>query len=222
MGSGGEMDHSVHTMGSSVDADLSMDDMDLSMEGMKHSGGTNNAMDHAERDRTVHHAASEYGPHVDMRASNPQYRLNDPGVGLRNNGRQVLTYADLRNLNPTQDIRDPHREIDLHLTGNMSRYMWSINGVKFSDADPLTLNYGERVRINFVNDTMMNHPMHLHGMWSELESGDMGYLPRKHTVVVQPGAKISFQVTADAKGRWAFHCHLIYHMPGMFREVYVS
>lgn len=222
MDSEGEMDHSMHTMGSSIDADLSMEDMDLSMEGMKHSDGTNYAMEHAVRDRSVHHAASEYGPHVDMRASNPQYRLDDPGVGLRNNGRQVLTYADLRNLNPTQDIRDPNREIDLHLTGNMSRYMWSINGVKYSDADPLILNYGERVRINFVNDTMMNHPMHLHGMWSELESGDTRYLPRKHTVVVQPGAKVSFQVTADAKGRWAFHCHLIYHMPGMFREVYVS
>jgi FtsP/CotA-like multicopper oxidase with cupredoxin domain len=170
----------------------------------------------------IKHAATEYGPHVDMRAMDPQYRLSDPGVGLRNNGRRVLTYADIRNLYPTKDRREPNREIELHLTGNMSRYMWSINGVKYADAQPIQLKYGERVRITFINDTMMNHPMHLHGMWSELETGDKGYLPRKHTVIVQPGSKISYQVTADARGRWAYHCHLIYHMAGMFREVVVA
>lgn len=228
MGSTGGMDHSMHNMGDSVGKDLSMDrmnlsyDSDLSMENMTLSGDMNNSMGNMGSNKPVHHVATEYGPHVDMRASNPQYRLDDPGVGLRNNGRRVLTYADLRNLNPTLDPREPRREIDLHLTGNMSRYMWSINGVKFSDADPVNLKYGERVRINFVNDTMMNHPMHLHGMWSELETGENRYLPRKHTVVVQPGAKISYLVTADAKGTWAYHCHLIYHMPGMFRAVRVS
>jgi FtsP/CotA-like multicopper oxidase with cupredoxin domain len=179
-------------------------------------------MNNAMQSPGIKHADTEYGPHVDMRADDPQYRLDDPGVGLRNNGRRVLTYADLKNLNPTPDPRDPTREIDLHLTGNMSRYMWSINGVKYSDADPIQMKYGERVRINFVNDTMMNHPMHLHGMWSDLETGDDKYIPRKHTVVVQPGAKISYRVTADAKGKWAYHCHLIYHMLGMFREVHVS
>lgn len=172
--------------------------------------------------RKVVHAETEYGPHIDMRADAPQYRLDDPGVGLRNNGRRVLTYADLRNFHKTPDPREPGREIDLHLTGNMSRYMWSINGVKYADSDPLQLKYGERVRINFVNDTMMNHPMHLHGMWSDLETGDPDYIPRKHTVVVQPGAKISYLVTADAKGEWAYHCHLVYHMLGMFRKVVVS
>lgn len=228
MASGGGMDHSVHNMGHSNDMDLSMDgmklsdDADLSMEGMKLTGDMNHSLSKIGSDRPVHHAVTEYGPHVDMRASNAQYRLDDPGVGLRNNGRRVLTYADLRNLNPTQDSREPGREIDLHLTGHMSRYMWSVNGVKYSDADALNLKYGERVRINFVNDTMMNHPMHLHGMWSELETGDSLHLPRKHTIAVQPGAKISVQVTADALGKWAFHCHLIYHMPGMFREVHVS
>ena len=162
------------------------------------------------------------GPHIDMLAEGAQYRLDDPGVGLRNNGRRVLTYADLMNLNPTPDSREPGREIELHLTGNMSRYMWSINGVKFADAEPLHLKYGERVRITLVNNTMMNHPMHLHGVWSDLETGDAQHIPRKHTVIVQPGSKISYLVTADAIGKWAYHCHLLYHMPSMFRAVHIS
>ncbi|GAA0788300.1 copper resistance system multicopper oxidase [Marinobacterium sediminicola] len=168
------------------------------------------------------HADSEYGPHVDMRAEDPQYRLDDPGVGLRNNGRKVLTYADLRSFYPTPDTREPGREIELHLTGNMSRYMWSINGIRYADAEPIHLQYGERVRITLVNDTMMPHPVHLHGMWSDLETGDATHLPRKHTLVVQPGARLSYLVTADARGEWAFHCHLLFHMMGMFRKVVVS
>ena len=202
--------------------------------GMKCGGGMK--MDHASMNKLemgsgkpgfgsnhkVVHAETEYGPHIDMRADAPQYRLDDPGVGLRDNGRKVLTYADLHNLHRTPDPREPGREIDLHLTGNMSRYMWSFNGIKFADSEPLNLKYGERVRINLINDTMMNHPIHLHGMWSDLETGDANYIPRKHTVVVQPGAKISYLVTADAKGSWAYHCHLIYHMLGMFRKVVVS
>ena len=157
-----------------------------------------------------------------MRADAPRYRLEDPGPGLRDNGRRVLTYADLRNLRDTPDKREPRREIELHLTGNMSRYMWSFDGIAFADAEPLRFAYGERLRITLVNDTMMSHPIHLHGMWSDLETGDGDYLPRKHTVVVQPGAKISYLVSADAKGRWAYHCHLLYHMMGMFREVRVD
>jgi len=175
--------------------------------------------------KPVNHLQTEYGPHVDMRAEMPRYKLDDPGIGLRNHkifyGRKVLNYADLHNLYPTADAREPDREIELHLTGNMARYMWSINGVKFADAEPLMLKFGERVRFTLINDTMMNHPMHLHGMWSELETGDGANIPRKHTVIVQPGAKISYLITADAIGRWAYHCHLIYHMPAMFREVRV-
>ncbi len=162
------------------------------------------------------------GPHIDMLADGARYRLDDPGVGLRNNGRKVLTYADLFNLNPTPDPREPEREIELHLTGNMSRYMWSINGVKYRDAQPLLMHLGERLRITLVNNTMMNHPMHLHGVWSDLETGDGAYIPRKHTVIVQPGAKISYLVNADTVGHWAFHCHLLYHMPSMFREVRIT
>ncbi|MEH6548864.1 MAG: copper resistance system multicopper oxidase [Pseudomonadales bacterium] len=220
------MDHSSHQMSEKP----AMDHSSHQMSGMK----TMEPKIHGETlgkagfgsSREITHVASEQGPHVDMRAAAPQSGLNDPGIGLRNHqqehGRRVLTYADIKNLYPTQDPREPTREIELHLTGNMSRYMWSMNGIKFSDADPLELKYGERVRITLVNDTMMSHPMHLHGMWSELETGDPKHLPRKHTVIVQPGSKISYLVTADAIGRWAYHCHLVYHMPGMFREVRVS
>jgi len=162
------------------------------------------------------------GLHTTMMAMSPKYRLDDPGVGLRNNGRKVLTYADLRNRYSTRKHRKPDREIVLHLTGNMERYMWSINGIKYADAKPLQFHYGERLRITFINDTMMNHPMHLHGMWSDLETGDDNRLVRKHTIIVQPGSKISYRVTVDAKGAWAYHCHLIYHMAGMFRKVIVS
>ncbi|MDR2877409.1 MAG: copper resistance system multicopper oxidase [Chromatiales bacterium] len=168
------------------------------------------------------HPASERGPRVDMQAQSPRLRLDDPGPGLRNNGRRVLTYADLRNLVPTPDPRDPEREIQIHLTGNMQRFLWSIDGVPYAHAEPIALHYGERVRVVLVNDTMMSHPMHLHGMWSDLETGDGARLPRKHTVAVQPGAVLTHLVTADAPGSWAWHCHLLYHMAGMFREAYVS
>ena len=179
MGGTSQMDHSQHNMQSSTKMDHSQHNMKSSgkMDHSQHSMGAVGSMNNAMQSSGIKHADTEYGPHVDMRADDPQYRLDDPGVGLRNNGRRVLTYADLKNLNPTPDPRDPTREIDLHLTGNMSRYMWSINGVKYSDADPIQMKYGERVRINFVNDTMMNHPMHLHGMWSDLETGDDKYNP---------------------------------------------
>jgi len=162
-----------------------------------------------------------YGPQSTMKAQNPRYRLDDPGVGLRNNGRKVLKYSDLKSLRSTIHDKKPDREIILHLTGNMERYMWSINGIAYQDAKPLVFNYGERLRITYINDTMMNHPMHLHGMWSDVESGENQFV-RKHTVIVQPGAKISMQVTVDAKGSWAYHCHLLYHMAGMFRKVVVA
>ncbi len=232
------MDHSQHQMpdgkmmsGMQMSGDMDMSgmqmarDMDMSGMQMAPAPSAKPAMKPNPSDFTagpVHHAPTEYGPHVDMRADAPQYRLDDPGVGLRNNGRRVLTYADLKNLRTTHDHRDPDREIELHLTGNMGRYMWSVNGVKHSDAEPLRWKLGERLRITFVNDTMMIHPMHLHGMWSDLETGDNNYLPRKHTVIVQPGSRISYRVTVDAEGGWAYHCHLLYHMLGMFRTVAVS
>jgi FtsP/CotA-like multicopper oxidase with cupredoxin domain len=153
----------------------------------------------------------------------PRLRLDDPGVGLRGNGRRVLTYGDLHTIGGAIDAREPQREIELHLTGHMQRYTWSFNGRKFSESQPLALRYGERLRIVLVNDTMMTHPIHLHGMWSELEDAQGEFLVRKHTVTVQPGQRLCYGVSADALGRWAYHCHLLYHMEaGMFREVVVA
>jgi FtsP/CotA-like multicopper oxidase with cupredoxin domain len=153
----------------------------------------------------------------------PTHKLDDPGIGLRDNGRRVLTYSDLRSTFLDPDGREPSRTIELHLTGHMEKFSWSFDGIKSSDAEPLRLKYGERVRITLVNDTMMAHPIHLHGMWSDLEDANGNFLVRKHTIDMPPGSKRSFRVTADALGRWAFHCHLLLHMEmGMFREVRVD
>ena len=170
------------------------------------------------------HPASERGnPLVDMQTMSPTSRLDDPGIGLRGNGRRVLTYADLRSLFADPDGREPCRTVELHLTGHMERFAWSFDGVKFSDAEPVRLAYGERMRVVLVNDTMMAHPIHLHGMWSDIEDDDGQFHLRKHIVDMPPGTKRSFRVRADALGRWAFHCHLLYHMAaGMFREVRVD
>lgn len=171
----------------------------------------------------VRHARTEYGPGVDMRVDTPRTNIDDPGIGLRNHGRRTLTYADLHTLGGPIDGRSPGREIELHLTGNMERYMWSFDGQKFSDAKPLHFRHGERLRIVLVNDTMMPHPVHLHGLWSELESPGGDFQVRKHTIMVQPAQRVTYGVSADAVGRWAYHCHLLYHMEaGMFREVVVS
>ena len=169
------------------------------------------------------HARTEYGPSVDMRVDPPRTDLDDPGVGLRDNGRRVLTYDDLHSIGGPLDARGPEREIELHLTGNMERYVWSIDGVEFGKSTPVHFRHNERLRVVFVNDTMMTHPMHLHGMWSELESPEGKFQVRKHTIAVQPAQRVSFLVTADALGRWAWHCHLGLHMDmGMFREVVVA
>ena len=189
-----------------------------SMQGMDHS-----AMPMGDAMSAPHHAPAEYGPTVDSVAMQPQSRLDDPGVGLRNNGRRVLTYADLHTLGGPIDHRQAGRDIELHLTGHMERYVWSFNGQKFSEAEPLRFNYGERLSVVLVNDSMMNHPIHLHGMWGEVESEKGEFLVRKHTITVQPGQRLAYWVTADALGRWAYHCHLLYHMEaGMFREVHVA
>jgi FtsP/CotA-like multicopper oxidase with cupredoxin domain len=191
---------------------LSMSDMGMHHEGM--------AMSQAA---PVTHVPAENGPIVDMQANMVMPRLDDPGIGLRDNGRRVLTYSDLSTLGGAIDARGAAREIELHLTGHMQRYIWSFNGQKFSDATPLRFSHGERLRITLVNDTMMTHPIHLHGMWSELTDARGAFLVRKHTVIVQPAQRLSYLVTADALGSWAYHCHLLYHMEaGMFREVVVA
>ena len=158
---------------------------------------------------------------VDNVAMMPTERLNRAGEGFPA-GRRVLTYADLRAIRPGTDRRAPSRDITLHLTGNMERFLWGFEGKKFSEAEPIVLQRGERVRFVLINDTMMEHPIHLHGLWSELENGHGEYRPYKHTINVKPGEKLTYLVTADEPGRWAYHCHLLYHMEtGMFREVRV-
>jgi len=171
----------------------------------------------------THPASERNNPGVDMQAEMPAPRLDDPGIGLRDNGRRVLTYADLRSTFADPDGRAPGRDIELHLTGHMERYSWSIDGVPFAHAEPIRLKYGERVRIVLVNDTMMHHPIHLHGLWSDLEDEYGNFRVRKHTIDMPPGSIRSYRVTADALGRWAYHCHLLMHMDlGMFREVRVE
>ncbi len=207
----------------------------MSHEAMNHDGGDHsklalhdmasmtNAHKAGDKLVQVHHASTEYGASVDMRVDTPRTNLDDPGIGLRNNGRRVLTYTDLRTLGGISDKRPPSREIELHLTGNMQRYTWSFDGLEYNEAKPIHFHHGERLRVILVNDTMMAHPVHLHGMWSDLESEDGQFQVRKHTIIVQPAQRITFRVTADALGRWPWHCHLFYHMhAGMFREVVVS
>lgn len=230
------MDHSA----------MSKDNMD--MGGMDHSnmhGGM--AMDHSQHmpgmnqatrsplakpSSTVRHARTEYGPSVDQRVNTPRTTLDDPGIGLRDlsekglrpQGHRVLTLADLKSIDGIlDDQREPVRELELHLTGNMERYSWSFDGLEFGKSTPVSLRHNERVRIILQNDTMMTHPMHLHGMWSELETDQGELRVRRHTIPVQPAQRISYLTTPHDLGRWAWHCHLLFHMDaGMFREVVVS
>jgi CopA family copper-resistance protein len=209
---------------------------DMAMSGMDH-GGHQAAMPGMEMPRAnVQHAGMQHGdmqheamqpegnnPLVDMRSPAPVPKLDDPGIGLRDNGREVLSYAMLRSAFDDPDGRDPGREIELHLTGHMEKFAWSFDGRKFSGAEPLRFNYGERLRIVLVNDSMMTHPIHLHGMWSDLEDASGNFHLRKHTIDMPPGSRRSYRVRADALGRWAYHCHLLYHMEaGMMREVRVE
>ncbi len=199
-----------------------------SMQGMNHAAHSSLAKPSAE----VRHARTEYGPSVDMRVDMPSTGLDDPGIGLRDlsqkglrpQGHRVLTLSDLQSIDGIlNDNRPPERELELHLTGNMERYSWSFDGLEFGKSTPVSLRHNERVRIILQNDTMMTHPMHLHGMWSELET-DRGELRvRRHTIPVQPAQRVSFLTTPHDLGRWAWHCHLLFHMDaGMFREVVVS
>ena len=171
----------------------------------------------------AHPASETDNPLVDMQTMAPSPKLDDPGIGLRGNGRKVLSYSMLRSLFADPDGREPGRTVELHLTGHMEKFAWSFDGIKFAQAEPLRMNYGERLRIVLVNDTMMNHPIHLHGLWSDVEDANGEFMVRKHTVDMPPGSKRSYRVRADALGRWAYHCHLFFHMEsGMFREVRVE
>ncbi len=172
----------------------------------------------------IAHGPDGHGPGSITMAATAYRQLDDPGVGLGDDGRRVLTYGQLRCLNAPSDRRPPTRQFDLHLTGNMHKYIWGFDGKKWSESDMIRFQYGERLRINMINDTMMSHPIHLHGMWMDLYAGadDYGDNPRKHTVNVQPAELLSVDISVDAPGQWAFHCHLLYHMEmGMFRTVAV-
>jgi len=232
--------HAGHTMPAGNQA--AMPGMQHSMPGMEPGPNAVTPQDHSAHGGMpgAGSAMPSQGSMVDMSAANtasqlegrvgvdnvamaPKSRLSEAGDGLDGNGRRVLLLSDLRNAKRGNDLRPPTREIVLHLTGNMERFMWSLDGIKFSDAAPIMLKLGERVRFTLINDTMMDHPMHLHGVWSELENGQSDYRPYKHTILVKPGEKLSFLVSADEPGRWAFHCHLLYHMElGMMREVRIS
>ncbi len=206
---------------------LSMTDMGHGdMSGMDHSGHDMSAMagmNHGSSAMQTHPDSEKGNVLLDMQTMSPTAKLDDPGIGLRDNGRKVLTYSDLKSLFDDPDGREPSRTIELHLTGHMEKFAWSFNGIPFASAEPLKLAYGERVRITLVNDTMMTHPIHLHGMWSDLEDEQGNFMVRKHTIDMPPGTKRSYRVRADALGRWAYHCHLLYHMEsGMMREVIVQ
>ena len=223
----GAMNHGGMQHGSMQGMDHSkMDHSNMQQGGMMMNHGQH-AMHRdplAKPSQEVNHANTEYGPSVDMRVDMPRTNLDDPGIGLRNNGRRVLTLADLRSRDGVlDDRRPPGREIELHLTGNMERYSWSFDGLEFGGSTPVSMRHGERLRVILQNDTMMTPPMHLHGMWSDLETDQGELRVRRHTIPVQPAQRISFLTTPHDLGRWAWHCHLLFHMDaGMFREVVVS
>ncbi|MFZ5862493.1 MAG: copper resistance system multicopper oxidase [Nitrospirota bacterium] len=198
------------------------------MPGMNHDtmdqglGGGMSGMASNEAPMVMHNSDT-HGSGNAMVAMMPRSRLHEPGGGLERTGTRVLTYADLRAAAPRDDRRPPEREIELHLTGNMERYIWGFNGKRYAEAQPIRMRYGERLRVIFVNDTMMDHPLHLHGMWMELDNGNGDYNPRKFTINVKPGERLSFVMTADALGTWPIHCHLAYHMAaGMMAHAVVS
>ena len=228
----GSMDHDMSSMQGTDMPGMDMSGMDHSAHGMqsqpatRHAGHDTRAMEgmhHGAGGMQQHPATEHRNPLVDMQTMAPVPKLDDPGIGLRGNGRKVLSYSMLRSAFSDPDGRDPGRDIELHLTGHMERFAWGFNGQKFSEVEPLRFNYGERLRIVLVNDTMMSHPIHLHGMWSDLEDEHGNFHVRKHTIDMPPGSKRSYRVRADALGSWAYHCHLLFHMEaGMMRTVRVE
>jgi len=229
-----DMGHGDHAAHGQAAAPAPSDDPHARHGDMNHGAMNQNEMNGQMDHATMGHGSSGGGmqthpasetdnPLVDMQTMMPVPKLDDPGIGLRDNGRRVLTYADLHSTFADPDGREPTRTIELHLTGHMERFAWSFDGIPFADAEPIRLKYGERVRFVLVNDTMMHHPIHLHGLWSDLEDEHGNFQVRKHTIDMPPGSKRSYRVTADALGRWAYHCHMLMHMDlGMFREVRVQ
>ncbi|EXB69171.1 copper-resistance, CopA family protein [Acinetobacter sp. 25977_1] len=208
------MDHDMSSM-KGMDHDMSsmkgMDHDMSSMKGMDHDMSSMKGMDHDMPSKTVSSSGSDQVVYGWANASTP--------AGLK-----ALQYSDLQSLTPQKDTRAPEREIEIRLGGNMERYIWTINGKKFNETEPFKVKYGERIRLKFVNDSMMAHPMHLHGMFMQLENGqDPSNMPNKHTVIVPPGKTVTTLLTADELGEWAIHCHLLYHMSaGMMNKLIVA
>ncbi len=213
-GGHGGMDHSQHgAMTESKSVEMDHSKMDHAQHGAM-ADAKPAEMDHSKMGHSQHQAEAP---------PNPYYADGSGLSPTAANGGKFLHYGDLKAQKPLYPVRAPTREIEMRLTGNMERYMWSINGIKYADADPIRLTYGERVRFKFVNETMMTHPMHLHGMWSILDTGQGQWNPIKHVVSVSPGTTIYMETEVDAPGKWAFHCHLSYHADsGMFRKVIVE
>ncbi len=216
-----------------IDMGMPMDNMEKE-SGMKMSNGEtatakadhhqHSSMNMNAGEIVARHGPDHHGPGNTTVAIVQRNRLGEPGTGLENVDHRVLVYTDLCSLGQKYDKKKPDREIELHLTGNMEHYMWSFDGKKFSEIKgPISFIYGERLKLTMVNDTMMEHPIHLHGMWMVLDNGNGEHNPRKHTVSVKPAERLSVEIDVDALGNWAFHCHLLYHMDaGMFRVVNVS
>ncbi|CAI3103986.1 copper resistance system multicopper oxidase [Acinetobacter baumannii] len=208
------MDHDMSSM-KGMDHDMSsMEGMghDMSsMKGMGHDMSSMKGMGHDMSSKTMGSSGSDEVVYGWANASTP--------AGLK-----ALQYSDLQSLTPQKDTRAPEREIEIRLGGNMERYIWTINGKKFNETEPFKVKYGERIRLKFVNDSMMAHPMHLHGMFMQLENGqDPSNMPNKHTVIVPPGKTVTTLLTADELGEWAIHCHLLYHMSaGMMNKLIVA
>jgi len=206
---------------------LTMADMGMNHGEMGHGGDHDMSMaGMSMRDTSLLPPDVKVGPGIDMVSMAPVEKWEDPGLGLRDVPHRTLSYAKLAALEPNPDARTPSRLLELHLTGNMERYMWSFDGRKYSAVSdaPIRFAYNERVRVKLINNTMMAHPIHLHGHFFELVNGaEAGHQPRKHTVIVQPGASVTFDLTANEPGDWAFHCHLLYHMhAGMMQTVSVA
>lgn len=214
------MDHGSSSMNHDMSGMKGDSNMNHDMSGMNGNSSMNHDM--SNNDAGVAHGSDNHGIGNAAVPMMVKSRLHEPGIGLENTGTRVLVYTDLRSLKPGYDQRKPERELELHLTGNMERYMWSFDGKKYSENKEITFYNKERLRLIFINDTMMEHPIHLHGMWMELDNGAGEYKPRKHTINVKPAERLPVEVNVDAPGKWAFHCHLLYHMKvGMFRTVAV-
>ncbi|GGC60801.1 copper resistance system multicopper oxidase [Marinobacter halophilus] len=201
-----------------------MDHGDMDHGSMNHGAMNDDTMDHsAMNQESMNQGDMDHSAHGGGMPEDPFYASGSGLLPTASNGGKFLSYADLRAQSPLFEEREPTREIEMRLTGNMERYEWSINGIKYEDADPIVLQYGERVRFKFVNETMMTHPMHLHGMWSILDVGAGKWNPIKHVISVAPATTVYMETEVDAPGEWAFHCHLSYHAAsGMFRKIVVE